>query len=139
MLGAFGPLGLFVWAFLAATLLPFSSEAALVAALETGMAKPTALAAASTGNVLAIALNFGIGFCLSRWTHRKLLHSRVGRRAFLWSKKYGYAALPLSVLPIVGDPITLAAGVIRLNFAGFLVIAGSLRVLRYWLILLAFY
>ncbi|OQX59779.1 MAG: hypothetical protein B5M52_02365 [Helicobacteraceae bacterium 4484_230] len=124
---------------MAATILPFSSEAAFAAALEMGMEKQTALVAASTGNVLAIVLNFAIGFCLSRWTHRKLLHSKSGRRAFLWSKKYGYAALLLSALPVVGDPLTLAAGVIRLNFMGFLVIAGGLRVLRYWLILLAFY
>jgi len=138
MIENFGPLGLFFSAFLAATLLPFSSEAALVIALQAGMAKPTALLAASAGTVLAVALNFSIGFCLSRWTHRKLLHSKSGRRAFLWSKKYGYAALLLSPLPIVGDPITLAAGVVRLNFIGFLAIAGTLRVLRYWMISLAF-
>ncbi len=131
-------LGLFFSAFLAATLLPFSSEAALVAALVSGMDKSTALLSASTGNILAIMVNFALGYWLSSWTHRKVLHSKTGRRAFLWSKKYGYVALLLSPLPIIGDPITLASGVLRLNVWIFLLLAGGLRVLRYWMISLAF-
>ena len=123
---------------MAATLLPFSSEAALVAAFISGMDKQTALLAASAGNLLAIMVNFALGYWLSRWAHRKVLHSRMGRRAFLWSKKYGYTALLLSPLPIIGDPITLAAGVLRLNVWIFLLLAGGLRVLRYWMISLAF-
>jgi len=131
-------LGLFFSAFLAATLLPFSSEAALVAALVSGMDKSTALLSASAGNILAIMVNFALGYWLSRWVHRKALHSRIGRRAFLWSKNYGYMALLLSPLPIIGDPITLASGVLRLNIWIFLLLAGGLRVLRYWMISLAF-
>jgi len=54
---AYGPLGLFFTAFLAATLLPFSSEAALVAALAAGMDKTVALVSASAGNLLAVSFN----------------------------------------------------------------------------------
>ncbi len=130
--------GLFFSAFLAATLLPFSSEAALVAALISGMDKQTALLAASAGNILAIMVNFSLGYWLSSWAHRKVLHSRMGRRAFLLSKKYGYATLLLSPLPLIGDPVTLAAGVLRLNIWLFLIIAGGLRIVRYWMISLVF-
>ncbi len=46
--------------------------------------------------------------------------------------KYGYFALLLSWLPVIGDPLTLVAGVVRLQFVWFVLIAGSLRVLRYY-------
>jgi len=129
---------LFLSAFAAATILPFSSEAALLAALLSGMDKQTALLAASCGNILAITVNFALGYWLSSWSHRKIVHSKVGQRVFLWSKKYGYSVLFLSPLPIIGDPITLAAGVLRLNIWIFLLLAGGLRVLRYWMISLTF-
>lgn len=135
---AYGPPGLFLSAFLAATLLPFSSEAALAAALSAGMEKSTALASASAGNILAIALNFALGYWLYEKTHAGLERSKNGRRALAWGHRYGYGALLLSWLPLIGDPITLVAGLVRLNFAWFLLIAGSLRVLRYWMISWAF-
>jgi len=134
----YGPFGLFFSAFLAATLLPFSSEAALVTALSAGMEKELALTAASAGNVLAVVLNYGLGYWLYEKTHAKLERAETGRRALRLGHRYGYAALLLSWLPVIGDPLTLVAGTVRLNFVGFLVIAGTLRVLRYWLIAQAF-
>ncbi|MEA3373215.1 MAG: DedA family protein [Campylobacterota bacterium] len=138
MVDSYGPLGLFLSAFLAATLLPFSSEAALVAALASGMEHSTALIAASSGNLLAIMLNFGLGFWLSDWAQQRVERSKSGRKALQLSERYGYWALLLSPLPIVGDPVTLAAGLLRLNIFWFLAIAGTLRILRYWMITLAF-
>ncbi len=138
MVDSYGPPGLFLSAFLAATLLPFSSEAALVAALASGMSHSTALIAASSGNLLAILLNFGLGFWLSDWTQQRIERSKSGRKTLYLSEKYGYWALLLSPFPIVGDPVTLAAGLLRLNVFWFLAIAGTLRVLRYWMITLAF-
>ena len=138
MLDSYGPFGLFLWAFLAATLLPFSSEAALAAALGAGMDKPTALLSASAGNILAILVNFALGYWLSGWVREKIKGSRSGRKALYFAHKYGYGALVLSPLPIVGDPVTLVAGLLRLNIFWFLAIAGGLRVLRYWMITLAF-
>lgn len=134
---ALGPLGLFLSAFLAATLLPFSSEAAFAAALYGGMDPYAALLSASTGNVLAIVLNFGLGRLLYEATHRKLEASLWGRRALHFAHEKGYWALLFSPLPLIGDPLTLAAGLVRLRFFRFVVIAGSLRVLRYWIIMQA--
>ena len=136
--GSVGVLGLFFSAFLAATLLPFSSEAAFAAALYNGMDRPTALLAASAGNVLAIVVNFGLGVLLYEATHDKLERSRWGKKALAWAHAKGYWALLLSPLPLVGDPITLAAGVVRLRFVWFVLIAGGLRVARYWVIMQAF-
>ena len=127
-------LALFVSAFLAATILPFSSEAAFVVALQNGMPFADAMVAASSGNILAIIFNYALGYFLYEKTKRKLFHSKIGKKAFLFGHKYGYIALLLSWLPIIGDPLTLVAGVARLKFIWFIIIAGSLRVGRYWLL-----
>jgi membrane protein YqaA with SNARE-associated domain len=128
-------LSLFFTAFLAATLLPFSSEAALFAAVESGLDKHTALFAASAGNILAIIFNYYLGYFLYEKTKDKLLKSKSGKKAYGIGHRYGYYALLLSWLPIIGDPLTLVAGMVRLNFFYFLLIAASLRVVRYIVIL----
>ena len=131
-------LALFTAAFLAATILPFSSEAALIAALTSGMEVSLALVSASLGNVLAVVVNYFLGFWLYSTMHTKLEASKIGAKALALGHRYGYAALPLTVLPIIGDPLTIVAGIARLNFIWFLLVAALLRVGRYYLITLAF-
>ena len=129
-------IALFVSAFLAATLLPFSSEIAFVAALKNGMPTLHALFFASAGNILAIIFNYFLGYFLYTKTKEKLLHSKTGKKAFYFGHKYGYFALLLSWLPIIGDPITIVAGLLRLEFVWFVVIAATLRVGRYYFLTL---
>ena len=126
---------LFFSSFLAATILPFSSEAALYGAVQGGLDKHTALFAASSGNILAIIFNYYLGYFLYEKTKEKLLKSKSGKKALHVGHNYGYYALTLSWLPIIGDPLTLVAGMVRLNFFYFLIIAGILRVTRYIVVL----
>ncbi|MBN2782030.1 MAG: DedA family protein [Campylobacterales bacterium] len=86
---------------------------------------------ASLGNVLAIIVNYYLGYWLYDKTKLKLQSSPIGSKSITYGYRYGYHALLLSWLPIIGDPLTLVAGLVRLKFIWFLVIAGSLRVLRY--------
>jgi len=125
-------LSLFLSAFLAATFLPFSSEVAFVAALANGMEFSTAMLAASSGNILAIILNYWFGYWLYEKTQEKLKTSKSGEWSLRYGAKYGYFILLFSWLPIIGDPLTLVAGVLRLNFVWFVVIAGTLRIARYY-------
>jgi membrane protein YqaA with SNARE-associated domain len=118
-------------AFLAATIFPFSSELAFVTAIANDMPKSTAIIVASIGNVLAIIVNYWFGYWLYEKTHNNLEKSKVGKSSLEYGKKYGYPILLFSWLPVIGDPLTLVAGVLRLNFVVFLVIAGTLRVARY--------
>jgi len=92
----------------------------------------TALVVASSGNILAIILNYYLGFWLYEKTKTKLLKSKVGNKAYLYGHKWGYGALLLSWLPIIGDPLTLVAGLVRLKFVWFVIIAGILRIARYY-------
>jgi membrane protein YqaA with SNARE-associated domain len=127
-------LALFISAFLAATLLPFSSEAAFVVALKNDMPLLNAMVAASSGNLLAIIVNYYLGYFLYEKTKRKLFKSSLGKKAFLHGHTYGYIALLFSWLPLIGDPLTIVAGLLRLKFVWFVIIAGSLRIARYYII-----
>ena len=121
---------------MAATILPFSSEVALVVAIENGMNKEIALVVASCGNILAIIFNYFLGLLLYQKTKTKLLSSKVGRKAYIYGHRYGFIALLFSWLPIIGDPLTLVAGLVRLNFVWFVLIAGLLRIVRYYILTL---
>ena len=91
----------------------------------------TALFLASSGNVLAIVVNYWLGYFLYEKMHTKLEKSKVGLKSLYYGHRYGYGALIFSWLPIIGDPLTIVAGLVRLKFIYFLLIAGMLRVIRY--------
>jgi len=128
---AYGGIGLMVVSFVAATILPFSSEAAVYGALRLGMAPGEVLLFASVGNCLGVLFNYWIG----RWGSESLLHramqGRAGRRAIDWSGRYGKWALLLSWLPFIGDPLTIIAGIMRVRIVFFIAVACGTRVLRY--------
>lgn len=130
-----GPLGLFLSSFFAATLLPFSSELALLGAVEMGMRHSDALLYASLGNCLAVLVNYLLGYFLYQAMHSRVHVSKAGRKAYELMHKYGYLALLLTPLPLIGDPVTVVAGLIRLHIFWFILITFSLRIFRYWFIL----
>ena len=130
VLAAGGP-GLAVAAFVGATLVPVSSEAAFVAALLSGLPTALALVWATLGNTLGCGVNYGLG----RWSRERfeprLRASRAGRAALRWTERWGAPALLLSWLPVIGDPLTLAAGVARVRPVVFLGLVVAVRGLRY--------
>jgi len=100
------------------------------------METPTALLVASSGNILAIIANYWFGYWLYDKTKTKLTSSKTGTKSLEYGHKYGYFILFFSWLPVIGDPLTLVAGVLRLNFVWFVVIAGLLRIARYYVLTL---
>ena len=123
--------GLALAAFLGATLLPLSSEVAFVAALAAGVSPVAALVWASVGNTAGCLVNYGLGRIARQRVGERLRASRAGRVAVGWLERWGLAALLLSWLPVVGDPLTLAAGVGRVRLAAFVVVVATLRAARY--------
>ncbi len=134
---AYGALGLGGAAFVGATLVPVSSEAAFVAAILAGLSPATALVAATVGNTLGCLLNYALGRWGREWAADRLRRSRGGRTALDWLERFGLPALLLSWLPVVGDPLTLAAGVAGVRFRVFLPVVAGLRFARYAALLLA--
>lgn len=137
MLATYGGPGLLVVAFIAATIVPFSSEAAVYAALAMGFPQVEALVWASIGNCLGITLNYWLGRVGRRTLSLEEKPEGKTARALRWFERYGKWGLLLSWLPFVGDPMTLVAGIIRVNFLFFVVVGFSTRILRYWIIVVA--
>lgn len=127
-------LGLTLSACIAATLLPMQSETALVALLTL---KPSAVyslvAVATFGNVLGSQINWWLGGQLQRWQNRRwfpVTPSQL-KRAQNWYQRYGRWSLLLSWMPVVGDPLTLVAGVLREPFWRFTLIVSLAKFGRY--------
>ncbi len=127
-------LSLALVSFFAATLLPFSSEAALFAGIAAGVPVLNAVIACSIGNCLACLLNFKIGDWLRDKMQHKMENSRGGRLSLHWMQRYGKASLFLSWLPIIGDPLTVVAGMARVGWLWFIGVICTLRIVRYVII-----
>ncbi|OHC25678.1 MAG: hypothetical protein A2Y50_10030 [Pseudomonadales bacterium RIFCSPLOWO2_12_59_9] len=131
--------GLFVLALLAATLLPMQSEAGLVALLLTDSYSVSGLLlAAIAGNTLGSTINWWLGRSLSRFQQRRWFPVTPAQlqRAQHWYQRYGRWSLLLSWLPIVGDPLTLVAGVLREPLPSFLLLVLLAKSARYLLLAL---
>jgi membrane protein YqaA with SNARE-associated domain len=129
--------GLFVIALLAATLLPMQSEAGLVGLLLTGSYSLSGLLlAAIVGNTLGSLINWWLGRSLVRFQQRRWFPVSPAQlaRAERWYQRYGRWSLLLSWLPIVGDPLTLVAGVLREPLPSFLLLVLLAKSARYVLL-----
>ena len=122
--------GLFLAAFIASTLFPASSEAVLAGLAASGAYDPWILIAiASIGNVLGASVNWALG----RWAAETswVRGNRHLARAGSWFQRYGAWSLLFSWLPVIGDPLTLAAGLARLGLPKFLLPVAVGKVGRY--------
>ena len=130
---------LFLSAFAASTILPMSSEVVLAAISVSGSSDPLLLLAVATaGNTLGATLNWVIGRYLATWRGRfaSLSEARF-QRASRWFQRWGIWSLLLSWLPVVGDPLTLIAGVLRTPFIPFFLLVLTGKAARYVMVLLA--
>lgn len=132
--------GLFMAAFGAATILPMQSEAVLAGLLLTGRYSALWLVVtAGVGNILGSLVNWMLGRGIERFRQRRWFP--VGQdtldRAQAWYRKYGKWSLLASWLPIVGDPITLVAGVLREPLPTFLLLVTIAKLGRYVIVALA--
>lgn len=127
-------LGLFLAAFGAATLLPMQSEAVLVGMLLSDRyVISTLLAVAIVGNVLGSVLNWVLGRCVERFRHKRWFPVSEAKLAKAQQSylRYGHWSLLLSWVPIIGDPLTVVAGVMREPFWRFLLIVTLAKGMRY--------
>lgn len=130
-------LSLFAVAFLAATLLPFSSEVLLSGYVLAGYPVIGLWLAASAGNTLGSAVNWWLGRQLLHWqTHRwfpfKPDQLQRAQQAF---NRYGRLSLLFAWVPVIGDPLTFVAGVMRVPFKLFIVLVAIGKAARYALVI----
>lgn len=130
---------LFLACFLAATVLPFSSEALLLAMALGPYGTVALLLTTSIGNTLGGLTNYG----LSRWLPEGRLMRKLKvdpARAGRWRsvvQRYGVWCALLCWLPVIGDPIAIALGLFRARFVPVMLLMFLGKAARYAVLLFA--
>jgi len=130
-------LSLFTISFLAATILPLSSELMLASLIVTSNYDSLLLlVVASFGNVLGSVFNWVLGFYSRNLTTKKWFPFKDEQieRSSRWFNKFGRWSLLFAWVPIIGDPLTLVAGLLRVKFIEFIIIVTIGKFSRYFLI-----
>lgn len=132
LIGALG--GLFLISLGSATFLPIQSEILLTGLiLNTDYWIPGLVIVASIGNTLGSVVNWAIGLRIEQFKDRRWFPATPAQldRASRWYRRYGYWSLLLSWAPFIGDPLTLAAGLMREPFGTFILLVAIAKTLRY--------
>lgn len=130
-------LSLFAISFLAATILPFSSELSLAGLIATSdYDNLLLLIVASFGNILGSVLNWALGSYSRNLTTKKWFPFKETQieRSSKWFRKFGKWSLLFAWVPVVGDPLTLVAGILRVKFIDFIILVAIGKVSRYLIV-----
>ena len=125
---------LLIISFLAATILPLSSELVLSTMLLTdSFDKYLLLVVASFGNIFGSSVNWYLGKKILIFKDRKWfpVNEKQIAKSEMYFKKYGIWSLLLAWVPIIGDPLTVIAGILRINFFTFLLLVSISKTSRY--------
>ena len=128
---------LFAISFLAATILPFSSELSLATLIATSdYDNLLLLIAASFGNVLGSVVNWALGSYSRNLTTKKWFPFKETQieRSSKWFRKFGKWSLLFAWVPVLGDPLTLVAGILRVKFIDFIILVAIGKVSRYLIV-----
>jgi membrane protein YqaA with SNARE-associated domain len=126
-------LGLFVAAFIAATVIPFQSEAIFVALQVTEVASVvTLIVVASVANTLGAFVNYAVGAHIERYREHRWFPLKPEKleRAHHWFARWGKWSLLLSWMPVV-ELTTVIAGTLRTPLWQFALLVGVAKTARY--------
>jgi membrane protein YqaA with SNARE-associated domain len=124
---------LFGSAFLAATVLPFYSEVVLFALLREGGDPVLLVLVATLGNTLGAVVNWLLGRYLLHFQDRRWFYFRRAQidKAQRWFQRYGFWSLLMAWAPVVGDALTLIAGIMKVRLWIFFLLVGCGKAVRY--------
>ena len=129
----YGYTGLFIASFLAATILPLSSELVFAGLLLNDLPMANLVIIATAGNSLGSATNYALGYWASQAVIQKYL--KISDEEFVKAEqryvKYGTFSLLFAWVPVIGDPLTVIAGVLRINVMVFLLLVTTGKFARY--------
>ncbi len=130
---------LFFVSFISATLFPMGSEALLLYNLNVNYNMYFLVIFATFGNVLGSCVNYYMGFKGEEYLEKKsILKKEKINKYKLFYEKYGSYSLLLSWAPIIGDPLTFIAGILKYDFKKFLFFVFIAKFLRYVFIAIIF-
>ena len=128
---------LFGSAFISATLFPLGSEALLIYDITQGHNIYLLLFFATFGNSLGSVVNYFLGLKGEEYLiNKKLLNEKYIIKAKTYFDKYGAWSILFSWLPIIGDPITFVAGILKYDFKKFLILVVVAKFSRYLFLVL---
>ena len=119
------------------SILPFSSELTLAGLISTSnYDNLLLLVVASFGNVLGSVFNWSLGFYSRNLSTKKWFPFKKTQieRSSKWFSKFGKWSLLFAWLPIVGDPLTFVAGLLRVRFLDFIILVAIGKVSRYLIV-----
>lgn len=122
---------LFGSALLSSTLFPGGSEALLLYRLHQGADPLASVLTATAGNVLGSLITYAMGRFGRQAMRRNEKAERQVARAERWFARFGRPSLLLAWLPVVGDPLCLVAGVLRVGVGSFLLLVTLGKLARY--------
>jgi len=132
---------LFLISFLAATIFPLSSELTLASLLNTNTHSSFLLVStASLGNILGSIFNWLLGFYLLKYINKNWFpfkQNQINKVSKIFIK-YGVWSLLLAWVPLIGDPLTFMAGILRVNFLLFLILVSVGKISRYLFVYVLF-
>ncbi len=132
-----GYIGLFISAFIAGSLLPFSSEVVMMLLVEAGLSPLICIVIATCGNTLGGMTCFWIGRAGNpQWMRRIGVSQNRLEQAQRFLKGRGSAMAFFAFLPYIGEAIALSLGLMKSNqtVVGVSMFCGKL--LRYILLYL---
>lgn len=129
----YGFYSLFLLSFLASTLIPLGSEWLLVAMLLSRGEPLAVVAVATAGNFLGALSTYWIGLYGGDFLKLRVLRmdAKSTAKAESFYARFGSYSLLLTFLPVVGDPLCLIAGVLRVRFIRFSLLVVSGKLARY--------
>ena len=133
---SYGYMGMLIAAFLAASILPFSSEAVMVGLQAAGLDPVALIAYGTIGNVLGSMFNYTIGRLGKMEWIEKYLHVKkedLDKAHKFMPGKGAWMGL-LSVIPVIGDVITVALGLMRANVVIVVISVTISKLARYMLL-----
>lgn len=123
---------LFISALVSATLIPFGSEALLIYDINQGYNIVLLLLFATLGNALGSIINYFLGLKGEEYLVKKrFLKEEKIQKTKKYFDKYGSVCILFSWLPIIGDPITFMAGVLKYKLRNFIILVFIAKFLRY--------
>lgn len=130
-------LSLFFTALIAATLFPLSSEALLATLIYQHYSPLLLWLVATSGNTLGSCINWYLGRQCLHWQDKKWFPVKPSQlaRAQQQFQRYGLFSLLFAWLPVIGDPLTFIAGVMRISFWKFLLLVFIGKSFRYAIVI----
>jgi membrane protein YqaA with SNARE-associated domain len=129
----YGLVSMFFLSFFASSFIPIASEWLLVVLIVNGLNPIAVLFTATLGNYLGACTTYGIGLWGSEFLIKKVLRlsDESKEKAEKFYKKYGVYSLLFSWLPIIGDPLCVIAGMLKVKFIRFSILVYSGKFVRY--------